>query len=335
METEEEISMKTIDNDIKNGSFRQIYLLFGEERYLIKQYKDKLIKAMVPEGDTMNFNTFEGKDINVNEVVDLSETLPFFADRRLILIEDSGLLKKGGEELAEYINEIPESTFFIMVEDEIDKRSKLYKSINKNGCVVEFGQQTDELLARWVGSRIRKEKKGMSQEAYNLFISKTGTDMENIDKELEKLICYCIDKDMIELSDVQAVTTEQTQNKIFEMVDAITAHEQKKALDLYYDLLALKEPAMRIMYLITRQFQILMVVKSMSSRGFGSEEIAQKAGCPKWALRKYQGQCRNFTIDQLKQAVKDGADFETAVKTGQMNDQMAVELFIVKYSSVN
>ena len=91
--------MKTIDNDIKNGSFRQIYLLFGEERYLIKQYKDKLIKAMVTEGDTMNFNTFEGKDINVNEVVDLSETLPFFADRRLILIEDSGLLKKGGEEL--------------------------------------------------------------------------------------------------------------------------------------------------------------------------------------------------------------------------------------------
>lgn len=326
--------MKTIDNDIKNQSIKQVYLLYGEERYLIKQYKDKLVKALVSEEDTMNFASFSGKDINPKEIIDLAETLPFFADRRLILIEDSGFLKKDGEELAEYIPNAPESTFFIFVEEELDKRSKLYKAINKHGNAVEFGQQNDELLAKWIGSRIRKENKGMSQNAYNLFISKTGNDMENIDKELEKLICYCIDKDMIELADVEAVTTEQTQNKIFDMVDAIASHNQKGALELYYDLLALKEPAMRIMYLITRQFQILLVVKSMSCRGYAPDEIAQKAGCPKWALRKYQGQCRDYTLDQLKQAIKDGTEYETAVKTGQMNDQMAVELFIVNYSSV-
>lgn len=66
--------------------------------------------------------------------------------------------------------------------------------------------------------------------------------MENIDKELEKLLCYCMDKDVIELSDVEAVTTEQITNKVFEMVDAIASHKQKRALELYYDLLALKEP---------------------------------------------------------------------------------------------
>ena len=173
----------------------------------------------------------------------------------------------------------------------------------------------------------------MTQNAYNLFISKTGNDMENIDKEIEKLICYCMDKDTIEESDVAAITTEQIENKVFEMVDAITTNRQRQALDLYYDLLALKEPSMRIMYLITRQFRILMNVKSMSQKGFGNKDIAQKAGCPVWAVGKYQGQCRNFTMAQLKSAVKDGIQYEEEVKTGFLNDQMAVELFITQYSA--
>ena len=63
-----------------------------------------------------------------------------------------------------------------------------------------------------------------------------------------------------------------------------------------------------------------------------SQNIATKAGCPEWAVSKYQGQCRSFTMEQLKQAIKDGVDYEEAVKTGRMNDQMAVELFIVQYS---
>ena len=70
----------------------------------------------------------------------------------------------------------------------------------------------------------------------------------------------------------------------------------------------------------------------ISFQGFGNKDIATKAGCPEWAVRKYQGQCRSFTMEQLKQAIKDGVDYEEAVKTGRMNDQMAVELFIVQYS---
>ena len=69
--------MKTIDNDIKAGDFKKVYLLYGQERYLIKQYRDKLIKAMVSEGDSMNFSSFEGDGINQKEIIDLAETLPF------------------------------------------------------------------------------------------------------------------------------------------------------------------------------------------------------------------------------------------------------------------
>ncbi len=325
--------MKTIDNDIKAGEFKNAYLLYGEEIYLIKQYRDKLKNALIADGDTMNFSSYEGAGIDPNAIVDLAETLPFLAERRVILIENSGFFKKDGEVLAEYLPTMSESTYFIFVEAEVDKRSKLYKALGKVGRAIEFTSQTDELIAKWVGGRIRKEGKHMTQNAYNLFISKTGNDMENIDKEIEKLICYCMDKDTIEESDVVAITTEQIENKVFEMVDAITTNRQRQALDLYYDLLALKEPSMRIMYLITRQFRILMNVKSMSQKGFGNKDIAQKAGCPVWAVGKYQGQCRNFTMAQLKSAVKDGIQYEEEVKTGFLNDQMAVELFITQYSA--
>lgn len=325
--------MKTIDNDIKAGELKSAYLLFGEEIYLMKQYRNKLKNAMVSDGDTMNFSAYEGAGIDPNAIIDLAETMPFLAERRVILIENSGFFKKDGEELAEYLPTVPESTCFIFVESEVDKRSRIYKAIGKVGRAVEFKTQTDELIAKWVVSRIKKEGKSITNNAYNLFISKTGNDMENIDKEIEKLVCYCLEKEVIEVGDVEAITTEQIENKVFEMVDAITANRQKQALELYYDLLALKEPPMRIMYLITRQFRILTNVKSMSGRGSTNKEIAEKAGCPLWAVGKYQAQCRSYSIAQLKGAVRAGVEYEEAVKTGYMNDQMAVELFITQYSS--
>lgn len=324
--------MKTIDNDIKNGQLKKVYLLYGAERYLIRQYRDRLKRALSSPDDTMNFSSFEGADINVKEIIDLAETLPFFADQRLILIEDSKLFQKGGDELGEYLANLPETTYFVFVESEVDKRSRLFKAVTKAGNAVEFVTQTDETLKKWIVGRIGKEGKNITQAAFQSFISKTGTDMENIEKELEKLICYTMEKEVIEPADVEAITTEQISNKVFEMVDAIAGHKQKLALDLYYDLLALKEPPMRIMYLIVRQFQILLTVKVMSNQGFGNKEIASKAGCPEWAVRKYQGQAKAFNLDQIKAAIADGVNYEEAVKTGRMNDQMAVELFIVKYS---
>lgn len=125
--------MKTIDEDIRNGQFQSVYLLCGEEAYLKKQYEDKLKRAMADPDDSMNFSAYEGKGINPKEVIDLAETLPFFADRRVILIENSGFFKNSCEELAEYMPQIPETTHFIFVEDEIDKRSKLYKAVKMPG----------------------------------------------------------------------------------------------------------------------------------------------------------------------------------------------------------
>ena len=87
--------MRTIDEDIKNQKYKTAYLLYGEEAYLKKQYKDKLKSALWTEGDTMNAAFYQGKETNPKELIDLGETMPFFADHRLILVEDSGFFKSG------------------------------------------------------------------------------------------------------------------------------------------------------------------------------------------------------------------------------------------------
>ena len=325
--------MKNIDEDIKRGQFAQVYLLYGEEAYLKKQYKDKLKHAMIPEDDTMNFSAFEGKSINPKEIIDLAETLPFFADRRVILIENSGFFKNACEELAEYLPQVAPATHFIFVEDEVDKRSKMYKAAKASGRIVEFLPQTEELLTRWILGRLKREGKNITGSVMQLFLTKTGTDMGNIDRELEKLLCYTLDRDVITAEDVEAVVTEQTTNKIFEMVNAVAEHNQRRALDLYYDLLTLKEPPMRIMFLISRQFQILFHIRDMAAKGLDQQTMAKKAGIPPFAVRKNVSQAKGFTMEQLKQALCDGAELEEAVKTGRMDDQMAVELFLMKYSA--
>ncbi len=331
--------MKTIDDDIRTGSFRQIYLLYGPEDYLKKQYRDKLKTAlsdgggMMSAGDDMNLTVYEGKETNPREVIDLAETLPFFAERRVIVIEKSGFFKNACEELAEYLGQVAPQTCLLFVEEEVDKRSKMYKAAKKYGAVVEFAAQNEELLTRWIVTRLKKEGKNITGSVLQLFLGRTGTDMGNIDRELEKLVCYTMGRDVITAEDVNAVVTEQTQNKVFEMVNAIAEHNQRKALDLYYDLLTLKEPPMLILYLISRQFLILFHLRDMSAKGFDNKTMAQKAGIPPFAVRRSVMQAKGFTAEQLKQALCDAAELEEAVKTGKMNDQMAVELFLVRYSA--
>lgn len=324
--------MKTIDNDIKMGQLKNVYLLYGTEDYLKRQYRDKLKHALVEPDDTMNFSAYEGKDINPKELIDLSETLPFFKEKRMILVENSGFFKNSCDDLAEYMSQVPESTCFVFVEEEVDRRSKLFKAASRAGSAVEFETPKEDMLVRWIVGRIQREGKKITQSVMQLFLSKTGSDMENIDKELEKLICYTLDKTEISAADVEAICTGQTENKIFEMIDAISAKNQKKALDLYYDLLALKEAPMRILFLIARQFQNLLLIKSMSAKGYPAVSIAKTAGMPSFAVQKNLRQAGAFKINQLKEAIEDCGQAEEDVKTGRMADQLAVELLIVKYS---
>ncbi len=318
-----------MNEDIKTGQFKNIYLLYGEEDYLKKQYKEKLTKAMLPEGDTVNYAYYEGKGIPVPEIIDLAETMPFFADRRLIVIEDSGLFKAAASELADYMKTMSSEACFLFIEKEVDKRGKLYKAVKEKGRIVELSHQDERTLIRWLLGMVKQEGKQIREETVRYILSKAGTDMANLEKEMEKLFCYTLEKEEITLQDVDAVCTTQITNHIFDMVEAVAKQQKKKALDYYYDLLALKEPPMRIMYLLTRQFQLLLQVQELVRKGMGRKQIAEKAGLHPFAAGKYMEQCRNFKKADLIAIMEEGAELETDVKTGRLNDVMSVELFIL------
>lgn len=324
--------MRTIDEDIKNQTFQSAYLLYGGEAYLKKQYKDKLKHALWTEGDTMNAAFFQGKETNPKELIDLAETMPFFADHRLIMVEDSGFFKSGAEELAEYIPQVPDTTTFVFVETDVDKRSKAYKALKNHGKIVEFVPQSRELLTRWLLGRLKRENKNITKAAMQEFFDRVGMDMGTLDREMEKLICYCMDRDVIELSDVEAVCPQAVTNKIFDMVGAIIECRRREALEMYYDLLALREPPMRILFLITRQYNILLQLKDLKRRGTNNSEMAKAAGIPPFAVSRSLGQASRLSQGSIEHILRYSVEMEEAVKTGQMNDQIAVELVIMEAS---
>ena len=328
------IVMKTLNEDLKSGQFKQVYLLCGEEAYLKKQYKNRFVKAMIPEGDTMNYSYYEGKNTPVKEAIDLAETLPFFAERRLIVFENTGFFKTAaGADLADYIKDMPETTCFIFVEEEIDKRNKLYKAVKSKGYIAELSTQDAGTLKRWVAGLVRKEQKQISESVIVYFLDKVGTDMENIQGELEKVFCYALERDTITKEDIDAVCVTQITNHIFEMVDAVAAGNQQKALDLYYDLLMLKEPPMRILFLLAKQFRQLLLVKEYAEEGIPQPVMASRLGVPSFVAKNIAVCARSYRISELRQAVTDFVDAEEAVKTGRLQDVLSVELLIVKYSS--
>lgn len=333
--TGEYFAMKNLNEDLKTGSFRPVYLLFGEEAYLKNMYKNRLRRAILPDDDTMNFSSYEGKGIDVRQIIDQAETMPFFADHRLILIENSGFFKNASPELADYIPQMPSESILLFVENEVDKRGRLFKAVKSAGRVAELGRQDEKTLTSWVLGTIKKEKKNITGDALRLFLEMAGDDMENIAHELEKLLSFVHGKDAIERSDVEEICTVTTESKIFDMIHALAEKRQKQALDLYYDLLALKEPPMRILFLIARQFNQMLQVRDLKEQGYDSGTIASKAGVAPFIAKRALSQASRFSKKVLQQAVEDCVDAEESVKTGKLGDRLAVELLIVKYSSAD
>ena len=321
--------MQTLNQDIKEKSFKKIYLLYGDEPFLVGSYKKKLREA-ITGGDTRNFNYFEGKNPDVKEIISLADTMPFFADRRLILVDGSGFFKSAQEELAAYLPQMPDTTCLVFAESEVDKRNRLYKRVKELGYAAELNKQDTAQLMRWAAGILGRDGRKISRPVMEYFLERTGDDMENIRMELEKLVCYTMGRDVITKEDVDAVGTVHVTSRVFDMVAAIVAGNTKKAMDLYEDLLTLKEPPMRILFLIARQFNQLLQIKELTAAGKDKGAMASALKVPPFAVGKLTAQARAFTRDQILSWVTLCVETEEAVKTGRLSDRLAVELLIAR-----
>lgn len=322
--------MKELNADLESGTLKPVYLLYGDESYLKRHYRERFEKLLAGE-DGMNLSVFEGKDISEDAVIDSADTLPFFAERRLIVVEESGWFKSSLERLPDYLAAMPETTVLLFLESAVDKRNRLYKAVQKRGSLCELTHPDERGLSLWAARYLARAGKKITASTMERFLGYVGDDMENVKNELEKLISYLGEREVVELRDVDTITSITLTNRIFEMVNAITAHRTAEAMRLYEDLLALKEPPMRILFLIARQYHQLRAVKELALSGKNKNEIAKLLKLPAFVASKMMAQVRPHPEAALSGMVRRCVELEERVKTGDMQDRLAVELLICGY----
>lgn len=324
--------MKRIKEDIKNHSFHSVYLFYGEEDYLKRMYRDKMKQAVLADGNEMNYSYFEGKDTDALQIKEIADTLPFFSDYRIVIVENSGWFKSANE-FADSLKQMPDTTVLVFVEKELDKRNKLYKYVNKNGLAVEMKTMTAKEMKTWIAVLLKQNQRQMRESTAEYFLEQVDNSMTNVQNELDKLIAYSEGREEITKEDVDAVCSVQITGRIFQMMDAVAGRKQAETLSLYHDLLLLRESPMSILYLLSRHFNILLQIKNMPEREEKSE-IAKKAGIPPFTVGKYQAQCRHFSKETLQVMLDSCIETEYQFKRGNLSDQLGIELLLISFISM-
>ena len=321
--------MKHIKEDIKNREFKRVYLLYGSEEYLKKLYKNKLKEAVLADSDAMNLAEYTGKGIDEKDVQEFADTMPFFAEYHLLLLENTGWFKNATD-FAEYVPRIPDTAVLIFVEQEVDKRGRMFKAVKEHGYVCEMNNMTEQELKLWIASLLKKEDRKVTESTVMFLLEQVGTDMLRLQNELEKLICFTMGRDAITVEDIQAVCAEQINTKVFAMTEAMAQKRKEQALELYYDLLAQQEKPMGILYMIQRQFHHLLLVKEMKKNGTDKSGMASVIGVPPFAVQKYMAQADRFPAEELKKLLEYSLALEEDVKMGRLKEQLAVELLLAE-----
>ncbi len=321
--------MLKLAEELKTNKISRYHLIYGDERYMVRYYKHSLMEKLSSPGDEMNCTIFQGNSVRESEIADVGQILPFMVSQRLIVVQDSGFFKSAND-MADYLEDFPETTYVVFVEREVDKRNRLYKWIGKNGCVTECQTQSEAMLKQWIAGYLKKAGKSVSVRTVEYLIERTGTDMESLNNELDKLIGFTGERPVVEVSDIDAVCSGAVISKIFDMIDAVALGEKNRALRLYDDLLANKEQPMSVLYLFSRHINILLQIKELSAVGLNKNELAKRIGIPPFTVPKYGKQAGLFKRRQLIQMLEDRANYEESFKKGRLSDQLAVEMFLIQ-----
>ena len=352
--------LEILSREIRERSFRRAYLLSGEERYLVVQYKNKLIEALIPKDDSMNLNIHTGRP-DLSAVMDECMTMPFFAEKRVVVCDDTGFFapskkkKESGQSgegenessgetesalgestqmLIDFLPKIPESTVLIFIEQAVDKRTKLYRTLARVGMAADFPHPDEETIRKWVLSMIKESRMQISTPALDFFLARTGNDMERVRGEYEKLVGYLGEGSPIRTSDIEKVVSVLPEDRIFDMIEAIGKGQRAEVFAFYDQLVFLRESPMKILALLTRQYTLLCQARNLLEQGRGMQQIMEDLGVKSsYIARKYLDLSRRFSAAELRGAMEACARTEEKIKTGRLDMTLGVELLIIRFSA--
>ncbi len=324
--------LSELKTHLKEKNPQKLYLMYGEEAYGKKLYINRLCE-LVDDSGFSDFNkiVLDAKDASFTEIDDSIESFPMMTDKKLVIIRDSGIFKKSNEEQREYwtkrINDIPEYVVLIFDEHEVDKRSALYKKAAKLGVDVEFEYMNETELVTWVEREVLKERKKIAKDVAQYFVSICDEGMANIKNELDKLINYC--DDVITKTDVEKIVSKAVGVKVFELTDCMMSKNANGALSILKDLKTAKEPAFKILYLLSSTFEKMLRCSLMLSEGQSYAEIASKIGVAPFIAQKYANSARGFGENYLADRVIEVAQIDLAIKNGETGDWDALEKYVL------
>lgn len=324
---EDKIKYQELNRHLKEGSFCPVYLLYGSEDYLKRSYL-RLFRDYFGGRDSMNYRYFEG-NVDIDELISALDTMPFFADRRLVLMKGTEFCKKAApERLCEYLERLPESSHLMLIEDEVDKRSRLYKQIERLGFVCELSEQDDRMLSGWAARYLSRAGKKIRPSTMSLMLEKTGRSMDRITSELEKLIAYTGDREAIEDEDILELCSRNAEDRVFDMITELSLGNKSRAMAYYSDLLMLQEAPMKILALMRRNFNQLLLTKEAVRSGMMKNDAAKYVGVSPWAVQRLMEQAKHYTIESLSGYIRRCLIYDEGIKSGNLSDRMAVELLL-------
>lgn len=305
-----------------------IYLLYGTKNYLIDKEINKISKGI----DEMNISKYDLNTSLLSLALEDAKTISLFGDKKVVIIENAdmftGSTSKDSEIIENYLNNYNENTILILIvhNDKLDTRKKITKLINKVGNVKEFNDELD------ITSLVKKQFKdyNIDYKTIQLFVNRVGNNPLIIQNEINKIKIYKGQDKNISNEDIINLTTKIIEIDIFKLIDYIVKKDKEKALELYYEMLKMNEEPIKIIVILANQFRIMYQSKELLKKGYSEKDIASILKIHPYRVKLAIQNGRNYSSKTLLKHLNNLADIDIGIKTGILNKDLALELFILK-----
>ncbi len=340
------VSVENLEKELKAGKLNSIYLLYGEELFLLENSL-KRIKNIFGEC-IKGINYINIDETNYTELIQDIETPAFGYERKLIIARNTGLLRKDGkrknveleksrEKLIEYLNKnidmIKESVVLVFVEENADNKKELYKVIDKNGVICNFEYQKPIQLEKRIKAICNGYEVKIDDSTLRYFIECCGTNMQDLINEIRKLIEYAGKGGKILKEDIDELSIKKLESVIFDLTDSLGKKDTAKALQVLKNLIYAKEPLQKILITLYNHFKKIYFTKLALK--YGKDIISSLDLKPNqtFLVNKYKQQAGYFTEYELKQILQKLRDLDYEYKNGLIDLQIGMESILCAYCS--
>ncbi|MGM1046613.1 DNA polymerase III, delta subunit [Paenibacillus uliginis N3/975] len=327
---------------VKQGEVSSVYLLYGSEKYQMNEFAALLESQLLTKEDKdFALIHMDLGEVPIQAVVEEAETVPFMVPRKLIFVRDTSLFTAGKdnskiehrvEALLEYLdNPADYSVVVFMVQHEkLDERKKVVKAVKKVGTALAFMPLGGDELLRWVDKQASIQNCSFGPGAAEALVRNAGTGLQTLAGEIDKLCLYAGAGGTVDEATVDHMVARSTEQNVFALVEDIANLRIDKALSIFYELLKQREEPIKIAALITRQFRIILQVKTLSKQSYSQQQIASQIGLHPYAVKIAGEQARKFETSRLENILNHLGDLDYKMKTGGVDKVLGLELFLLR-----